>query len=78
MTDPPIRMFSEVIHADSSDQEMQEMQDEIDINLVERFDHSFDEFIGLHRRFLLSNPHLVHNLRIAKLQKLLAHMDQST
>jgi hypothetical protein len=76
MTEPPVRMYSEVIHADSSDQEEQEIQDEIDLHFVERFDHAFDEFIGQNRRFLMSHPNLVHNLRIAKLQKLLAHMDQ--
>ncbi len=74
----PVNMFSEVIHADSSEHELQdddETQEDIDLNFVERFDHAFNKFIGLHPKFLLNNPTLVHHLRITKLQKLLKHMD---
>lgn len=74
----PKNVFSEVIHADSSDQEIQEeeeMNQDIDLDFVERFDHAFNAFIGLHPKFLLNNPTLVHHLRITKLQKLLKHID---
>jgi hypothetical protein len=65
-------IFSEEIHADTSDQEIQE---EIDLVFVERFEEVFNEFIGMHPKFLLTNPEVVRHLRINKLQKLLEHMD---
>lgn len=68
----PITIFSEEIYADTTDQEIQE---EIDLVFVERFDEVFNELIGLHPKFLLTNPDLVRHLRITKLQRLLEHMD---
>lgn len=68
----PIELLSEESHSESSEQEI---QDEIDLVFVERFDEVFDDFIGRHPKFLLTNPDLVQHLRINKLQRLLDHMD---
>lgn len=43
----------------------------IDLELVEQYDHAFNEFIGAHPQFLVINPDVVHSLRVCKLQKLL-------
>jgi hypothetical protein len=47
----------------------------IDLTFVQDFDNAFNEFIGQNPKFLLKSPDLVHNIRIAKLQKLLAYMN---
>jgi hypothetical protein len=47
----------------------------IDLAFVQDFDNAFNEFIGQNPKFLLKSPDLVHNIRIAKLQKLLAYMN---
>lgn len=49
--------------------------DPIDLTFVQEFDEAFNEFMGQHPKFLLKSPELVHNIRIAKLQKLLAYMN---
>jgi hypothetical protein len=51
-------------------------EEEIDLILVEQYDNAFNEFIFRNPRFLVSNPDLVHNLRVTKLQKLLEKQDQ--
>jgi hypothetical protein len=76
---PPQQMMSEEFHADSdyvsACGDNEEDEDDIDLVFVEHFDTAFNEFIGQHPQFLMTNPDLVHNLRITKLQKLLEHMD---
>lgn len=55
---------------------IQNMEGEpIDLAFVQDFDNAFNEFIGQNPKFLLKSPDLVHNIRIAKLQKLLAYMN---
>ncbi|CAJ1947809.1 unnamed protein product [Cylindrotheca closterium] len=49
--------------------------DPIDLAFVQDFDEAFNEFMGHHPKFLLKSPELVHNIRITKLQKLLAFMN---
>jgi hypothetical protein len=49
--------------------ELNEM--EIDLDFVEEYDIAFHEFLSRHPRFLISNPTLVHHIRVIKLQKLL-------
>mmetsp|Transcript_21005 Transcript_21005/g.51623 ORF Transcript_21005/g.51623 Transcript_21005/m.51623 type:complete len:598 (-) Transcript_21005:166-1959(-) len=49
--------------------------DPIDLAFVQDFDEAFNEFMGQNPKFLLKSPELVHNIRIAKLQKLLAFMN---
>ncbi|KAI2495465.1 hypothetical protein MHU86_19052 [Fragilaria crotonensis] len=44
---------------------------EIDLDFVEEYDIAFHEFLSRHPRFLISNPTLVHHIRVIKLQKLL-------
>jgi len=51
-------------------------EEEIDLCLVEQYDNAFNEFIYRNPRFLVSNPDLVHSLRITKLQKLLDQQDK--
>lgn len=51
-------------------------EDEIDLVLVEQYDYAFNEFICKNPRFLVTNPDLVHHIRITKLQKLLETHDQ--
>jgi len=64
---------NKVIRTDTSNQEIQE---DVDPLFVQRFDEVFNQFIGLHPKFLLSNPELVRHIRINKLQNLLEHMDE--
>lgn len=44
---------------------------EIDLEIVEEYDHAFNEFIASHPQFVMISPDVVHSLRICKLQKLL-------
>ena len=54
--------------ADSNDEEE---EGEIDLELVEEYDHAFNEFIAAHPQFVVISPDVVHSLRVCKLQKLL-------
>lgn len=48
--------------------------DSIDLVFVQDFDQAFNEFIGQNPKFLRKSPDLVHNIRVAKLQSLLAYL----
>lgn len=43
----------------------------IDLQVVEEYDHAFNEFIAAHPQFVVISPDVVHSLRVCKLQKLL-------
>lgn len=74
LTEMPQRVFSEVIDADSYEEEP---EDEIDLEFVENFDKVFDEFVGKHPKFLMKYPELVHQLRVTKLHKTLKHQEET-
>lgn len=48
--------------------------DSIDLLFVQDFDDAFNDFIGQNPKFLRKSPDLVHNIRVAKLQSLLAFL----
>jgi len=57
---------------DEDDEEDEEEEgDDIDLDVVEQYDHAFNEFIAAHPQFVVRSPDVVHSLRVCKLQKLL-------
>lgn len=62
---------------DNEDEDEEEEEDEegcgddIDLEVVEQYDHAFNEFIAAHPEFVVISPDVVHSLRVCKLQKLL-------
>jgi hypothetical protein len=49
---------------------------DIDLDFVEEYDHAFNEFVTRNPRFLISNPNLMHHVRVIKLQKMLEGQDR--
>ena len=64
-----LRDDEDAVHPASAD------EGEIDLDFVEQFDDAFNEYVSRHPDFLITNPDLVHNLRITKLQLLLERQD---
>ena len=56
---------------DDEEDEEEEGCDDIDLEVVEQYDHAFNEFIAAHPEFVVISPDVVHSLRVCKLQKLL-------
>eukprot|EP00980_Cylindrotheca_fusiformis_P018641 scaffold6200_cov118-Cylindrotheca_fusiformis.AAC.3 len=76
--DDDISIVDEITEVSSSKRSIpiQNMEGQpIDLTFVQDFDNAFNDFIGQNPKFLLKSPDLVHNIRIAKLQKLLAYMN---
>jgi hypothetical protein len=51
-------------------------KDNIDLEFVEQYDHAFNEFLTYFPRFLITNPELMHRIRVLKLQKILDRQTQ--
>lgn len=56
---------------EGADADEDNIEDEIDLEQVEHYENTFNEFISKYPHFLINNHDLVHSLRVSKLQKFL-------